>query len=129
MPAKPSRLMLACSAALLLAAVLLAMLWPAKREFASPDDFRHWAKSHGLHVWPESGNAYAVLVSQRHPAPYLMRVSHTSREIDAPEGWSGVVVVSLLPDRGSPPDVAFQVWGKVIAYGCPDLLARIDRSR
>lgn len=107
--------------ALLAATALAVFAFPSKRTFTDIDDFRAWAGARKLIVWPPAPASSAHVSND--PA--------VRTKLDGDE--SEVTRRSLVTVSGSvdelPAGVEHRIWGKVVAYGNPELLRKLDESR
>lgn len=95
----------------------------ARREFSSVADFRSWAASHGWHVWPEGGEPGSVTAGESADVRRVLAAGQVDpREIT-------VQAQHADADLELPPNVAYRVWGRVVVYGSPRLLERLDALR
>lgn len=115
-----------------LGAAAWALSRNTQREFDDLRDFSEWAQSRGIAVRDRMPNG--TLVSDRISAERLREIVYTSREISgAPDGWNGLAAAVYFSGKGEPPPApagtASRSWGRVLVFGDPRLLDRIDSMR
>lgn len=104
----------------------VALLWPrsSPRTFSSPGEFRDWAKAQGLHVWPETGNTYAVIVSDRHGPEVLKNIRYTPARLVGVDSWDGIVVVVFTRNAENLPPGAVEINASLALVGDEKLIAK-----
>lgn len=113
-----------CGVALLVTTSLVVLFSPSPPptpSFASVVEFRAWATARGLVVWPEDRD-FAVTVSDL--TDIRSRLDREDVDLD-----DAVIQVLILGDTTVPARGESRVWGRVMAWGSPRLLAKIDAMR
>src|SRR5262245_55752004 len=93
------------------------------RVFDSIADFRSWAQSHGYHVWPETGEPGGVTVAESTAVRQGL-----AEERAAPRACT-VQAQLATSDVSLPDGVESALWGRVVVFGPPELLAKLDALR
>lgn len=118
--------------AVVLGVIAILLTWwltPRPLHFESTDQLKELAEAQGLHVHT-STRSLGFFISEYPLEPRDLPIRKGSGDL-GPE-WQGIIWVQPLEkedaDRVLPPSASDQVrrWGKVLAYGDPNLLNRIE---
>src|SRR5262245_55174408 len=96
--------------------------WPSgKRDFESVEDFRAWALAKGFAVCPEHDRPGGLLKDRQAGVQVALTKEGLTR-------FQSLAHVAVLDYLDSVPG-EYRVWGRVIAWGNPEVIAALERER